>query len=148
MLQDSIRLGINSHIRARWSNPIGESPKSRQKSERSLHSHGEEWNKISKLNNHNIGSSTGLWKFCDCYFSLYEPLWALFSWSCGLCSLGAIDPSGSYNSSSSSSVCFPWAPPIVLLRISGYAPITAGGGHTEDDRAQHWSISESVAEYH
>ena len=37
--------------------------------------------------------------FCDCYFSLCEPLWALLSWICCLCSPGVLDHSGSDNSS-------------------------------------------------
>lgn len=46
------------------------------------------------------------YRTCDCWFSLREPLWSLVSWFCGLSSHGVLEPSGSYNASSPSSVGF------------------------------------------
>lgn len=46
------------------------------------------------------------YRTCDCWFSLREPLWSLVSWFCGLSSHCVLEPSGSYNASSPSSVGF------------------------------------------
>lgn len=79
-------------------------------------------------------------------FRLWEPLWALLSWSCGPFSPGLLNHRGSYNPSFLSSSGVPWAQSML-----GYGSIhlfssAVRGSLSEDDWARHWSMS--MAEYH
>lgn len=143
--QVAVGLGTSSPIQATQGSPVrGKTFKGRQESQRQpLFQWLGDWHEDqgSHLLHISRGPRQVLRMLSDWWFSLPEPLWAQIHWFCRFaCSV--LDLSGSFNSSTPSSIRFPQAPPNVCHLFSS----TAEWSHSDNSYAR--LLSASMAEYY